>query len=485
MIRLINNHQSPHTDMDMDLDINLDIDIDLELDHIENTFIASNEIIHAKCATRLPKIITSQEYYQNRNCMDSLKIPDLRNNIKHYKSQIQCKFYNNMRSYSKNDIKHLRGRVKEMYDFALIGTKQKLTDRIIRFFDQNRFAGHIQKYVRGHFVRRIRRLRGPAVFDRSICVNASDFYTLEPLPNIPFDNFFSYLGNGGFIYGFELSSILALSPHARYIKNPYTREVMDNIGTVIHTIVRLQKIIDAKPCDVQDLSMNDTRRRPTIIVPGVTRATPNRTADAAAQIVSRRLPRAPTPIQRNNITHQNSIANIISLVTGEGLDSIRLYQNNLSNVQEYNVEQMISRIREIRTKPLAHRAQTLFMEIDNLGHYTQPQWFMQLTRVEYIRYFRCLRDIWTYRAQLTLDIKLKICPLWDPFIAITLEPLNFNDFDDLQLQRMCISTMEDMVFTGLDNEFRMLGAFHVLSALTVVSVPARRSMMWLYESLVY
>jgi hypothetical protein len=37
---------------------------------------------------------------------------------------------------------------------------------------------------------------------------------------------------------------------------------------------------------------------------------------------------------------------------------------------------------------------------------------------------------------------------------------------------------------GLDDEHRKLGVFHALSALTVVSIGARSTMPWLYESLV-
>jgi len=50
-------------------------------------------------------------------------------------------------------------------------------------------------------------------------------------------------------------------------------------------------------------------------------------------------------------------------------------------------------------------------------------------------------------------------------------------------KRMCLNVLEEMVYTGVNDEYRMLGAFHCLSILTVVSIPARNSMMWLYESL--
>jgi hypothetical protein len=45
--------------------------------------------------------------------------------------------------------------------------------------------------------------------------------------------------------------------------------------------------------------------------------------------------------------------------------------------------------------------------------------------------------------------------------------------------------MENMVYSGINNEIRQIGAFHVLTALTMVSIPARHSMPWLYESIVF
>ena len=44
--------------------------------------------------------------------------------------------------------------------------------------------------------------------------------------------------------------------------------------------------------------------------------------------------------------------------------------------------------------------------------------------------------------------------------------------------------MEDMVYTGVDIEFKTLGAIHALSVLTLVSHEARIALPWLYESLI-
>ena len=142
---------------------------------------------------------------------------------------------------------------------------------------------------------------------------------------------------------------------------------------------------------------------------------------------------------------------------------------------------MLEFVRATRAKSISERTQALFMEIDQLGNYSDCSWFDNLERRDYLRYFRILKDIWCYRAQIPINVKIKICPLWDPFIMLSTDDL--IDLTTEQLKSRCLCVMEDMVYTGVDVEFKTLGAFHVLSVLTVVSRDARLNMPWLYESL--
>ena len=61
---------------------------------------------------------------------------------------------------------------------------------------------------------------------------------------------------------------------------------------------------------------------------------------------------------------------------------------------------------------------------------------------------------------------------------------DINDYSLEDLQNLCLSVIEDMVYTGVDVEYKTLGALHVLSVLTIVSYSAREAMPWLYESLI-
>jgi hypothetical protein len=131
------------------------------------------------------------------------------------------------------------------------------------------------------------------------------------------------------------------------------------------------------------------------------------------------------------------------------------------------------------------RIQELFMEIDQLGNYTQSSWFSELSRRDYVRLYRIVYDIWNFRAQLSNEIKQKICPLFEPFMNIFARPIYHTDISHEEIQFACITIMENMIYSGVDDEYRKLGALHVLSGLTIVSSGARQSLPWLYESIAY
>lgn len=67
-------------------------------------------------------------------------------------------------------------------------------------------------------------LRGPGVYNRKICNNQEDFYTFEPLDEIPFDSFFSFKDKDNFIYGFDIKSFNKLIELKQ--SNPYNRNII-------------------------------------------------------------------------------------------------------------------------------------------------------------------------------------------------------------------------------------------------------------------
>jgi hypothetical protein len=401
------------------------IEVDMVLDpNTENPNIIENKIKPSH------SIVTVKEYLSNPSKLDSLKLPEIKQHLKHYKSSFIVPAY--YKSYEKRDAKNA---IKSVHDFTLMGTKKVLYEKLKHFFEQQRLAIIIQKTARRYLTKVVLDLIGPAKFNRKLCVNDNDFYTMEPLTNIPFDNFYSYKDKENFVYGFELSSLMQYikvkekSGEMRRIKNPYNRDSMKREIPKIYKLHHLIRVINGT-------------------------------------IPKRELPTRIQTRPRSSSHHNDLRSRTLSI----GIDS------------NYNHALMLETIREMRSKSNEQRTRELFIVIDQLGNYSDYNWFLNLDRGCYLRYYRILKDIWTYRAQIPTYTKIKICPLWDPFGMFS--NVNLGELTTEQLMSRCLCVMEDMVYTGVEQQYRTIGSLHVLSVLTVINREARNNMPWLYESLI-
>ena len=134
-------------------------------------------------------------------------------------------------------------------------------------------------------------------------------------------------------------------------------------------------------------------------------------------------------------------------------------------------------------KSVELRAVSLFQNIDALGNYSNVSWFMSLNKIYLIKFIRELADIWSYRAPLTLETKISICPpLGNPFSRLQMHNLqNIENIDDIRI--IILDILEKFVNTGIDKDSKCLGAFYVLGALTLVNHDAATSLPWLFQSL--
>lgn len=314
--------------------------------------------------------------YKNSKNLSRLKLPELKEIAKHLEISHYCK-------------------------------KAILIERIEDYFRRSILCEKIQKIFRGSLVRRSMKLRGPALKNRGLCVNDTDFITLEPIHEIPLIEFYSYQIDT-VIYG---CSILSLAEYIKKngVKNqPYNRSPFpDNVIEDFTVIYQLTNILYK--------------------------------------------------------SHRN-------VIKGDLLDT-----REPLNIQQ----QLQNKLQEIRSKPITIRIQELFMEIDYLGNYTNSTWFTQLTVDQFIYFYRKLFSIW---SRLSDDIKRKIFILGHPFTGYQRDDASFRNIN--YIQEACLFVIENFVYGGVDIEFRKIGILHVLSALTVVSIGARTSMFWLYESVI-
>ena len=137
-------------------------------------------------------------------------------------------------------------------------------------------------------------------------------------------------------------------------------------------------------------------------------------------------------------------------------------------------------------KRLEMKILELFQLMNSYGNYANSEWLTDLSRTEHAKFARELADIWNYRAQLTNLKKIEICPphgtpfLGTPYFTNTY--INLNNIPDETMLKMNVQIIENLIKSAIDIDNKTLGSFYVLSALTLVSQPARDAMPWLYEA---
>ena len=336
------------------------------------------------------------------------------------------------------NLKRLRELAKEN-KLKISGKKGELVERLKTMYA----AIILQKVFRGSLIRGIYNKSSSKKSVRVLCVNQTDFYTMEPLYEIH-DILFYTISNiskttpdlnlekqekekekekeqDPIIYGFNIESLVQLiykTPERKRVKNPYTRAEFSNreLDSIHFRYSLLQKYF--------------TRH------------------------IDTSLANANTPVAANTIAMRPSAA--------------ALRRSCMANLEI------------IRAGSIQQRIHGVFMEMDSLGNYTDFSWFENMaTSREFRRFYRILYNIF-HHTRMPIEVRRRICILGDPFENI----LGFiQDLDVTIIRENCVRVMENMIFCGQDEDHRRLGAFHVLTALTVVSIRARIAMPWLYESL--
>lgn len=277
------------------------------------------------------------------------------------------------------------------YALTKSGTKSYLITKIYNMLRFTYNAVKIQRFFRHYIVKKINRLRGPACLDRSICVNETDFFTMDSVTKIAPQQFYSFKDKNGFIYGFDILSLwqLFLNPDGG-VNNPYNMQ--------------------------------------------------------------------PFPATTYN--------NLLKL--------IRLSPNTINIVIKNDAIDL--------EKELDFRIISLFQFINSLGHYTNHRWFNNLNNIQIINWCSGLSDIWFYRAQISNQVKARIYPHGNPFISLT-RPLSTN-MSLYTLRKTCVGICENLIYSGINNDDKNMGAYYVLTSLTLQSSDAAVALPWLFQSVI-
>lgn len=135
-------------------------------------------------------------------------------------------------------------------------------------------------------------------------------------------------------------------------------------------------------------------------------------------------------------------------------------------------------------KQIELRAHSIFHKIDEFGHITDTSWFLNLNRIQLKKLLLELIDIWNYRASLTPEAKMAICPPnGNPFDNMHIN--NFHTYNIEKMQSKIIKIFDKLLTRGIDHNSKSLGAFYILGSITLVNHNAAIAIPWLYESVYY
>ena len=150
--------------------------------------------------------------------------------------------YNYNREQLKSFAKH--------YRLKQSGNKNELFSRVYYYLLLSRTATMVQKLCRGHLWRAYEKCHGPAYKNRSLCVNETDFLTMDPVKEIPSNQFYSFKDDDGFVYGFDVVSLFNLNNKIFYYrdretKNPYNRNpIPDHVVANMKKMIRMGKALN-------------------------------------------------------------------------------------------------------------------------------------------------------------------------------------------------------------------------------------------------
>ena len=181
-------------------------------------------------------------------------MPQIKNKIKIDDSNViipNIKNYYEITKYNYN-VQQLKNFAKK-YNLKIGGNKKELTTRLFTFLHLSSYIIKIQKIYRGHLQRKYNLIQGPGSKNRNLCTNNTDFITMEELKNLDQHQFFSYMDEDGFIYGFDIASIYNVIFKNGIVKNghktcggqnPYNRIFFsDKVIKNIKIFIRLSKLL--------------------------------------------------------------------------------------------------------------------------------------------------------------------------------------------------------------------------------------------------
>lgn len=384
------------------------------------------------------KGINAESYYSNftryvltnQSCENSIDVSYSREDWLADPNSIQSLHINQLKSI----LKSARLRVS--------GKKQELIQRLKGYYRRIGYAITIQRVFRGFLVRESERMRGPGYPNTNLCLNETDFHTMDLLCRIPREEFFSYRDATGFVYGFNVFSLMAMFKRNRKTVNPYNREDIP-IPIVCKVFSIYKKILLLYPLTCNLARFDEQSRELAQIVLSETRSR----EDAASLMES--------DSDISSVTLQSDLSSV-----GPDRDT-----RNLTDGLTESALHRLSRLRE--NYSVQERIIMVFERINALTNDAyNANWFENLSKHKYDMFYHFYL-VWWSRSK-----NAEICPLDNPFYAASL----FDENSTRDYYRLvCLELIENMVYTGTNEHWQCKGAEQVTAIFDLLATLYRHS----------
>lgn len=125
------------------------------------------------------------------------------------------------------------------------GNKAQLIERIKKHFTETESSTKIQRVFRAHLIRKYNYFKGYHL--KSKCVNQTDFYSLDDLTDVPYEQFFAFKDVGGHVYGWDIASLwnlLVRTKPGEKLVNPYNcMPFPTDMWASLNSVFRMSKVL--------------------------------------------------------------------------------------------------------------------------------------------------------------------------------------------------------------------------------------------------
>ena len=227
--------------------INKDIDKNVYKDIVELNLNNSNKISKTGKLTKKKFMYTIKPYEYHKICKSNLTLIDYLydKDLKYSNTYLKksYKFYN-LDKYLIKQKRAYKKEEKEKEIFIIKLKLQNLFETLLKSYIYVDKIVFLQNKIRDYLKNKKIRLHGPAIYNRDLCNNPTDFYSFDDLKDIEDKFFFSYKDNDGFIYGFHIESFINLISNDTEPTNPYNRIIIKK--NIKDTAIKIWQILNKK-----------------------------------------------------------------------------------------------------------------------------------------------------------------------------------------------------------------------------------------------